>query len=265
MGTTDIHQLELTSLVKKPLSTPDKMRCFIVLALVAAASAIPLNWDPCVNGEFEIPEGAIEIDLKNLPADLPEGFTIVNDPSEIELPNGLTFEDLKNGDVPDDWEKIDFDGKKVGKKFTKTVRGKKTVTPTVVDCDDVVVTKSQSIKSRTSARASATAKATSNGKAWTWNKKWEPVVTSNVYKINDIVVPNFFKRVRDFKSSCDWFTTGDASDFFEAIGEGVQWIKVNNDAPKIIELGSNDFTIPQIEEMVAGAKNVARRIRNLFR
>merc|ERR1712124_22307 len=105
MGTTDIHQLELTSLVKKPLSTPDKMRCFIVLALVAAASAIPLNWDPCVNGEFEIPEGAIEIDLKNPPADLPEGFTIVNDPSEIELPNGLTFEDLKNGDVPDDWEK----------------------------------------------------------------------------------------------------------------------------------------------------------------
>merc|ERR1712224_367840 len=243
MGTTDIHQLELTSLVKKPLSTPDKMRCFIVLALVAAASAIPLNWDPCVNGEFEIPEGAIEIDLTNR----------------------LTFEDLKNGDVPDDWEKIDFDGKKVGKKFTKTVGGKKTVTPTVVDCDDVVVTKSQRVKSRTSARASATAKATSNGKAWTWNKKWEPVVTSNVYKINDIVVPNFFKRVRDFKSSCDWFTTGDASDFFEAIGEGVQWIKVNNDAPKIIELGSNDFTIPQIEEMVAGAKNVARRIRNLFR
>merc|ERR1712164_157243 len=121
MGTTDIHQLELTSLVKKPLSTPDKMRCFIVLALVAAASAVPFNWDPCVNGEFE-------------------------------LPNGLTFEDLKNGDVPDDWEKIDFDGKKVGKKFTKKVGGKKTVTPTVVDCDDVVVTKRQSIKSRASAK-----------------------------------------------------------------------------------------------------------------
>merc|ERR1712164_63511 len=246
MGTTDIHQLELTSLVKKPLSTPDKMRCFIVLALVAAASAVPFNWDPCVNGEFEIPEGS----------------TIVNDPSEIELPNGLTFEDLKNGDVPDDWEKIDFDGKKVGKKFTKKVGGKKTVTPTVVDCDDVVVTKKQSIKSRASAKA--TAKATSNGKAWTWNKKWEPVVTSNVYKINDIVVPNFFKKVRDFKSSCDWFTTGDASELFEALGQGYQWIKVNNDAPKIIELGSNDFTIPQIEEMIASAKNVARRIRNRY-
>merc|ERR1712131_270048 len=207
MGTTDIHQLELTSLVKKPLSTPDKMRCFIVLALVAAASAVPFNWDPCVNGEFEIPEGAIEIDLKNPPADLPEGFTIV-------------------------------------------------------DCDDVVVTKRQSIKSRASAKA--TAKATSNGKAWTWNKKWEPVVTSNVYKINDIVVPNFFKKVRDFKSSCDWFTTGDASELFEALGQGYQWIKVNNDAPKIIELGSNDFTIPQIEEMIASAKNVALSIRDRY-
>merc|ERR1712002_1320457 len=113
MGTTDIHQLELTSLFIKPLSTPDKMRCFIVLALVAAASAVPFNWDPCVNGEFEIPEGAIEIDLKNPPTDLPEGWTIVNDPSEIELPNGLTHEDLKNGKVPEGWKKMDAT-KKVG-------------------------------------------------------------------------------------------------------------------------------------------------------
>merc|ERR1712176_382152 len=104
MGTTDFYQLYLTSRVKTNPST-DKMRCFILLALIAAASAIPFNGRsrkfnfPCGKGKnFKIPAGAKKIDLKN-PTNLPEGWKVVKDPSEMELPDGLTFEDLKNGDV----------------------------------------------------------------------------------------------------------------------------------------------------------------------
>merc|ERR1711971_608887 len=220
------------------------------------------NWDPCVNGEFEIPEGAIEIDLKNPPTDLPEGWTIVDDPSEFELPNGLSHEDLKNGKVPEGWKKMD-----ATKKVTKKVGGitRKTITPTVVDCDDVVVTKkvSSRVNKSVSKKASASATATTNGKKYTWNKTWEPVITSNVYKINDIVVPDFFNTVRDFKSSCDWFTTGEVPDFFQAVGEAFEWTSVNGDA-RVIELGVNDFTTAQIREMAENAQNMAERVKALF-
>jgi len=154
------------------------MRCFILLALIAAASASPFMLNPkkftvpCGKGTlpkgFKIPAGAKKIDLKN-PTDLPEGWKVVNDSSEMELPDDLTSEDLKNGDVPADWKKIE---------------------PTeVTDCD---------------------------GAVFNW-KTYEPVITRKTFKINDFVIPNYFKKIRDFKSACDWFTTGDRSDFFEAI------------------------------------------------
>jgi len=234
------------------------MRCFIVLALVAAASAIPLNWDPCVNGEFEIPEGAIEIDLKNPPTDLPEGWTVVNDPSEFKLPNGLSHEDLKNGKVPEGWKKMDA---------TKKVGGitRKTITPTVVDCDDVVVTKKVSSRVNKSVSKKASATATTNGKKYTWNKTWEPVITSNVYKINDIVVPDFFNTVRDFKSSCDWFTTGEVPDFFQAIGDAFEWTQVSVDElPRTIEFGANKFEFPEVRDMIKSATKISDSIRSIF-
>merc|ERR1711971_714552 len=194
------------------------------------------NWDPCVNGEFEIPEGAIEIDLKNPPTDLPEGWTVVNDPSEFKLPNGLSHDDLKNGKVPEGWKKMDATNK---------------------------VTKKVSSRVNKSVSKKASATATTNGKKYTWNKTWEPVITSNVYKINDIVVPDFFNTVRDFKSSCDWFTTGEVPDFFQAVGEAFEWTSVNGDA-RFIELGVNDFTTAQIREMAENAQNMAERVRALF-
>jgi len=245
------------------------MRCLILLALIALASAHGIRRPnrfnvPCGSRnfpkKFQMPDGAKKIDLKN-PTDLPEGWTVVNDPSEFKLPNGLTHEDLKNGKVPAGWKKMD-----ATKKVTKKVGGitRKTITPTVVDCDDVVVTKKVSSRVNKSVSKKASATATTNGKKYTWNKTWEPVITSNVYKINDIVVPDFFNTVRDFKSSCDWFTTGEVPDFFQAVGEAFEWTSVNGDA-RVIELGVNDFTTAQIREMAENAQNMAERVRALFR
>ena len=149
------------------------------------------------------------------------------------------------------------------KKVTKKVGGitRKTITPTVVDCDDVVVTKK--VSNRVNKSVSKKATATTNGKKYNWNMTWEPTITSKVFKINDIVVPDFFKTVRDFKSSCDFFTNVDKSDFFQAVGEAYRWTKVNGDA-KVIEFGVNDFSTTQIREMVENAKNMPGAVREYF-
>ena len=195
------------------------MRCFILLALIAAASAIPFNGRsrkfnfPCGKGKnFKIPEGAKKIDLKN-PTNLPEGWKVVKDPSEMELPDGLTFEDLKNGDVPADWKKIEA----------------------TEDCEGFV---------------------------WTTEA---PVITRKTFKINDLVVPDYFKKIRDFKSSCDWFTTGTKDKFFEAIGDCFEWTQVTSDElPEEIEFGVNKFKLPQVKDMVKSAKKLTSSLKNRF-
>jgi len=213
------------------------MRCFIVLALVAAASAIPFNLNalPC---DFEIPEGAVEIDLKN-PTNLPEGVTIVNDPSEFDFPNGLTPTDLKNGKVPAGWKKIDA---RATKKVGPVVRRRSPA----VDCTSFV----NPVVKRTS--RSSISKSTTATRNFNF-KTFEPVITSNVYRVNDFVVPDFFNTVRDFKSSCDWFTTGEVPDFFQAVGEAIEWTSVNVDAPEFVNLGANRYTIDQVKEMFESA------------
>lgn len=223
------------------------MRCFILFALIAAGSAFvvrdPTRFNiPCgVNGfpkDFQIPEGATKIDLKN-PTNLPEGFTIVNDPSEFKFPNGLTPADLKSGNVPAEWKKIDA---------TTTT---KTFEPIDVDCTDVVTTivdpvvKSISSKSSSSSSVSKTINTIGD---WEW-KTFEPVITSNVYTINEYVVPEFFNTVRDFKSSCDWFTTGEVPDFFQAVGEAIEWTTITADAPEYIHFGVNEFPVVEVSDM----------------
>merc|ERR1712156_818475 len=86
----------------------------------------------------------------------------------------------------------------------------------------------------------------------------EPVITSSVFGINDIVVPEYFKTVRDFKSSCDWFTTGDKSDFFQAIGDAFEWTKVSVDElPRTIEFGANKFEFSQVRDVIKSATKIS--------
>jgi hypothetical protein len=242
------------------------MRCFILFALIAAGSAYVVRDSTRFNipfggkgfpKNFEIPEGATKIDLKT-PTDLPEGFTFVKDPSEFKFPNGLTPTDLKNGNVPAEWKKIDATTTKtvgpididctIVEPVVKSI-------PIEIDCTDVVTTivdpviKTFSSKSSSSSSVSKTINTVGD---WDWEwKTFEPVITSDVYTINEFVVPEFFNTVRDFKSACDWFTIGEVPDFIQAVGEAIEWTTITADAPQIFHFGVNEYTRAQVEEMSA--------------
>ncbi len=127
----------------------------------------------------------------------------------------------------------------------------KTVGPIDVDCTDVVTTiVDPVVKTFTSKSSSSVSKAINTVGDWEW-KTYEPVITSTVYTINDFVVPEFFTTVRDFKSACDWFTTGEVPDFFQAVGEAIEWTTITADAPEIFHFGVNEFTRAEVEEMFA--------------
>jgi len=221
------------------------MRCFILFALIAAGSAFvlkdPTRFNiPCgARGfpeDFQIPEGATKIDLKD-PTNLPEGFTIVTDPSEFKFPNGLTPADLKSGNVPAEWKRIEAT----------------TVEPIDVDCTDVVTTIIDPVvKSISSLSSSSISETISTIGDWEW-KTFEPVITTNGFKFNDDVVPGFFGFDRDFKSSCEWFTTEEGQsydDFIKAVEEAFEWTTtIPLDTPQQYTIGVNDYSFDQLKEM----------------
>merc|ERR1711884_427779 len=94
---------------------------------------------------------------------------------------------------------------------------------------------------------------------------WKKIEATEFTDCDEIVVPEYFKTVRDFKSSCDWFTTGDKSDLFQAIGDAFEWTKVSVDElPRTIEFGANNFEFSQVRDMIKSATKISDSIRNIF-